>query len=244
MDIAELCTEIVTWLKRMVYSSGGKGAVFGLSGGIDSAVTGALCKRAFPDSCLGIIMPCYSKEIEVEHAKLVAKKLDLPSKIINLDGVFDEMLFSLRVERSRDVHRELAVANIKPRLRMTVLYYFSATMHYRVVGTGNKSEIHIGYFTKYGDGGVDLEPLGSLTKGEVRELARYLGIPEEIIEKKPTAGLWEGQTDEDEMGFTYQELDSYLRGEEVSPAVKEKIEQMHLKSEHKRQLPSIFQKKS
>ena len=106
----------------------------------------------------------------------------------------------------------LTGANIKPRLRMTTLYAFANHLGYRVVGTGNRSELAIGYFTKWGDGGVDLLPLGNLTKTRVRELARHLGVPQRIIDKPPSAGLWEGQTDESEMGVTYEQLDAYLEG--------------------------------
>src|SRR5690606_5628013 len=105
---------------------------------------------------------------------------------------------------------DMAVANLKPRLRMTTVYYVANTRNYLVAGTGNRSELTIGYFTKYGDGGVDLLPIGRLLKAEVRELARELGIPERIITKAPSAGLWAGQTDEGEMGFTYAELERYL----------------------------------
>ncbi len=127
---------------------------------------------------------------------------------------------------------------------MTVLYYYAAVKGYRVMGTGNKSEIYIGYFTKHGDGAADLEPLGDLTKSEVKELGAYLGVPRIIIEKKPTAGLWEGQTDEGEMGFSYEQLDRYLKGQPLEEEIREKIVSLHDQSEHKRLLPPIFQRKA
>jgi NAD+ synthase len=127
---------------------------------------------------------------------------------------------------------------------MSVLYYLAAQHSYRVIGTGNKSEISIGYFTKYGDAGVDFEPIGDLLKEEVRELAAYLEIPREIIERKPTAGLWEGQSDEDELGFSYMELDSYLKGGKVNPAVAAKIKAMQQASQHKCNMPPVFTRRS
>jgi NAD+ synthase len=142
-----------------------------------------------------------------------------------------------------DAASRLAQANIKPRLRMATLYYVANRLGYLVAGTGNRSEIAIGYYTKYGDGGVDLLPLGSLVKSEVRALARDLGVPAPIIEKAPSAGLWLGQTDEGEMGFTYDELDDYLRRgpESVAPAMAMRIERLTRASEHKRNLPPVFQ---
>ena len=243
MNLAGLYEDITGWLRESVLSSGGQGAVFGLSGGVDSALVAALCKSAFGDNCLGLVMPCYGEEIEKEHALLVARKLDLPHKVINLDPVFEAMLFAVRGSGVAQIEKEPATSNIKPRLRMIVLYYFAARKGYRVIGTGNKDEIFTGYFTKYGDSGVDLEPIGDLLKEEVRKLALYAGIPQEIVDKKPTAGLWAGQTDEEEMGFTYEQLDSYLKGREVPSPVREKIEWLNNYSEHKRQLPPIFQKK-
>ncbi|MHC1587128.1 MAG: NAD(+) synthase, partial [Candidatus Syntropharchaeia archaeon] len=141
--------------------------------------------------------------------------------------------------------RDLASANVKPRLRMTTLYYFANKMNYLVAGTGNKSELSIGYFTKYGDGGVDILPIGHLLKTEVRELAKKLGIPEKIIKKIPSAGLWEGQTDEGEIGMSYESLDRILssinsikEGKEV-----ERVKEMIKKAKHKRKPPEIFEPK-
>jgi NAD+ synthase len=243
LKAAELYEEITNWLKKSVFGSGGRGAVLGLSGGIDSAVVAALCKSAFGKEALGLIMPCYGEEIEKEHALLAARQLGLPHEVINLDPVFEALLTAVQGAPASQAGNEPATSNIKPRLRMIVLYYFAARRGYRVIGTGNRDEFFTGYFTKHGDSGVDLEPIGALLKEEVRELALYAGIPREIIDKKPTAGLWAGQTDEEEMGFTYEQLDAYLKGGAVSPPVREKIEWLNRYSEHKRQLPPIFQKK-
>ena len=244
MDTEKQCAKIVNWLKDQVRLSGGDGGVFGLSGGIDSSVVAGLCTRAFGQNCLGVIMPCFSQEIDARHGELVAKTFDLPYVTVPLDETYRALLAAMDVQEGAQNHCNLALANIKPRLRMTVLYYYAAIHHYRVIGTGNKSEIYIGYFTKFGDGGVDLEPLGELTKAEVKQLAGYLGVPREIINKKPTAGLWEGQTDEDEMGFSYADLDGFLAGKPVEPDVEERIKKLHAQSHHKRTGPPIFQKKA
>jgi len=178
--------------------------VVGISGGIDSAVTAVLAKRALGDRVLGLIMPCHSDPTDGEHARLVAAKFGIETEYVDLTPVFDCLVEAL------PPGGRLARGNLKPRLRMTTLYYFANSRNYLVAGTGNKSELAVGYFTKYGDGGVDILPLGDLLKIQVRELAHELGIPEEIIAKPPSAGMWEGQTDEDEMGISYEELDKIL----------------------------------
>jgi len=138
-----------------------------------------------------------------------------------------------------DLRGRVPLANIKPRLRMSTLYFFANTLNYLVAGTGNRSELSIGYFSKYGDGGCDLLPIGQLAKSEVRAMARELNIPPAIIERTPSAGLWLGQTDEEEMGFTYADLEQYLDdgAQAVSPALAMRIERLMRLSEHKRQLP-------
>jgi len=229
-----LVQKLVDWLKERVYEAGAKGAVFGMSGGIDSAVVAVLCKKAFGKNVLGLHLPCYSSQKDEIDAERVAKLYDIPYKKIVLDTVYDAFMKILEPTENKN-----AKINIKPRLRMITLYYYAASYNYLVVGTGNKSELTVGYFTKYGDGGVDLLPLGNLVKTKVRELAKYLEIPQDIIEKPPTAGLWEGQTDEGEMGISYKELDNYILTGIASPEVKEKIDLMNKKSEHKRMLPFI-----
>ncbi len=195
---------ISAWIEERVEEAGAEGVVLGISGGIDSSVAAVLAKRGLGDGVLGLIMPCHSDPTDVEHAQLVTAKFGIEIEYVDLSPVFDRLLEALP---SGD---RVAVANLKPRLRMAVLYYFANSRNYLVAGTGNKSELAIGYFTKYGDGGADILPLGELLKTQVRELARELGIPEEIIVKPPSAGLWEGQTDEGEMGIGYDELGSIL----------------------------------
>ncbi|QGP90907.1 NH(3)-dependent NAD(+) synthetase [Neomoorella glycerini] len=239
MDAAKMVTELVAWLQEEVHKAGARGAVVGLSGGIDSAVVAALCRRAFPENCLGLILPCHSDPADAGDARLVARHLDLPVLEVVLDGVYDQLVLLLTGKPYAAGRRSLALANLKPRLRMMTLYFHANERNYLVIGTGNRSELAVGYFTKYGDGGVDLLPLANLVKSQVRELARYLRLPERIITKAPSAGLWAGQTDEGEMGLTYEVLDHYLLTGEAPPAAKEKIESMAACSAHKRRLPLV-----
>ncbi|EOD00693.1 NAD(+) synthase [Caldisalinibacter kiritimatiensis] len=237
-NVKKVCNELVDWLKEKVEEAGCNGLVFGLSGGIDSAVVAGLAKKAFPNNSLGIIMPAHSNEQDEEHARLVVEALDLDVKKVDLTDVFDKFIEAVNDDGSN----RLATSNIKPRLRMTTLYYHAQKNRYLVCGTGNKSELTIGYFTKFGDSGVDLLPIADFVKYEVRELAKYLNIPEIIINKPPSAGLWENQTDEDEMGFSYKELDNYIKSGEAESEVKEKIERMNKASEHKRRMPLMFKR--
>jgi len=231
INIDKVIEEAVLWIKETVEKAGAKGVVFGLSGGIDSAVVAALCKKAFPEDSLGVIMPCYSNPVDEEHAILVAEAIGLKIRTVVLNKAFDEMKACVGASESDP---RLAIANIKSRLRMITVYYNAGVHNYLVAGTGNRSELTIGYFTKYGDGGVDFMPLTSFVKKEVVELARRLDIPEIVITKPPTAGLWENQSDEQEMGMTYAELDNYILTGEGPEHVKIKVEGMNRRSEHKR----------
>ncbi len=195
---------ISSWIRERVEEAGAEGVVLGMSGGIDSSLTAVLAKKALGDGVLGVIMPCHSDSTDMEYARLVAAKFGIETEYVDLTPVFDRLLGAL------PPGDRVAAGNLKARLRMAVWYYFANSRNYLVVGSGNKSEIMVGYTTKYGDSGADILPLGSLLKKQVRELARELGIPEEIIVKPPSAGLWEGQTDEGEMGISYDELDSIL----------------------------------
>jgi len=222
-----------------VSGAGCAGVVFGLSGGVDSAVVGALCRRAFPDKSLGVLMPCYSPETDMEDAGMVARDLAVCTVTVNLDSVYDSLLSSFPDGAYESSTRKLAEANLKPRLRMTTLYYFANRLRYLVVGTGNRSEIAVGYCTKYGDAGVDILPLGNLLKSQVRELAEHLGIPEKIIRKAPSAGLWSGQTDEGEIGLTYEELDRYIATGEATEEVRRRVDSLACDTAHKTTAPPV-----
>ncbi|SHH63537.1 NAD(+) synthase [Sporanaerobacter acetigenes] len=235
-NVEKICDEIVKWIKERVEESGSKGVVFGLSGGIDSAVVAGLSKRAFPEDSLGIIMPCHSNPIDEKHGILVAESLSLKTIKVDLTDTYDVFMKTL-IDSGEN---KLAKANVKPRLRMTTLYYFAQLNNYLVVGPSNKSELTVGYFTKHGDSGVDILPIASFVKSEVREMAKFLNIPEIIITKAPTAGLWEDQTDEREMGFGYDVLDNYIKTGRAEDELKEKIERLNKRSEHKRKYPPIF----
>lgn len=239
MDVSALSAKLSAWIEEQVRGAGARGCVVGLSGGIDSAVVAALCREVFPHTTLGLIMSCHSNPQDAAHARLVADKFAIPVREINLDQVYDTLLAVLAAPEGEQARRQLAAANIKPRLRMLTLYYHANLLNYLVVGTGNKSELTAGYFTKYGDGGVDILPLGNLVKGEVRQLAQHLGVPEEIITKAPSAGLWAGQTDEGEMGLTYAALDEFIKTGRGEPSVVERINFLHRYSAHKRSMPPL-----
>ncbi len=239
----KLKERIIAWIKREVKKTGRNGGVFGLSGGLDSAVIGVLCKEALGDNALALILPCDSRKEDVDHARLVAERFQIQNVTIDLTRVYKNFL-SIMPEAN-----QVAEANLKPRLRMVALYYYANNLNYLVVGTGNKSEISTGYFTKFGDGACDLLPLGGLYKTEVQKLAWRLGIPDEIIKKPPSAGLWEGQTDEGEMGISYEKLDKILAGLEhgkhlkgVPKGAAAKVKIRMKCSAHKQRLPKIFKR--
>ena len=238
-DTDKTIESIVDWLREKVQNAGAKGVVFGLSGGIDSAVVAALAKKAFPSESLGVIMPINSNPQDEKDAILVASAFELDTTTVDLAPVYHSFLKALPFEGES----VLAKANLKPRLRMMTLYYFAQEMGHLVCGTSNKSELEVGYFTKHGDSGVDLLPIADFVKNEVRELAKALGIPSEIILKAPSAGLWENQTDEKEMGFSYEILDNYILTGQGPQEVVDRIQRMNASSAHKRTYPPKFENK-
>jgi NAD+ synthase len=249
--MSSVAQRLAMWLREQLSAAGGRGLVVGLSGGVDSAVVARLCQLGAPGHALGVLLPCHSDPRDEADAKTVADHFDLPTVRVDLGPPYDALLGSVQTALARlpdvaetpadDIRARVPLANLKPRLRMTTLYAIANRLNYLVVGTGNRAEIAIGYFTKYGDGGVDLLPIGGLLKSDVRKLARDLGVPAPIIDKAPSAGLWMGQTDEGEMGFTYDDLEKYLTegAEGVAPALAMRIERLARASGHKRSLPPI-----
>ncbi len=240
MEWGEFVSKAAKWLRDKTIEANAQGLLVGLSGGLDSAVTSYLIKKAMGTNHLALIMPCENRQEDIDDAYLIASALNLKTQEVNLNPIFETL------KKQLPPGNQIAYANLKPRLRMTTLYFFANNLNYLVVGTGNKSELQVGYFTKYGDGGVDLLPLGNLYKTEVRSLAEYLGLPEKIIEKPPSAGLWEGQTDERELGITYAELDAVLNALEkgdIQGFDQEKIDlilEKMSKAKHKLSLPPVF----
>ena len=225
------------WLSDQVSNAHAKGIVLGLSGGIDSSVLAALGREALGrNGVLGVIMPCHSIPEDEADARLLADSLDVNFERVDLSGVFDALCAG--VGGNLD---SLTMSNIKARLRMVTLYAFAQSRNLLVCGTSNRSEYETGYFTKYGDSGVDLMPLAGFLKREIREMARLLNVPGRIITKAPSAGLYEGQTDESDMGFTYDVLDEYLASGKINdPQAKQRIDVMRRRSEHKRKPIPIF----
>jgi len=240
-DDKPLAERISIWLRERVEEAGAKGLVVGMSGGIDSSVAAALAKKACGDGVLGLIMPCHSNPSSTADAFKVADFLGIRTHVADLTDAYEALI-------SRLPHTGgIELSNVRPRLRMTALYCAAQAAHYLVCGTSNKTETMIGYFTKWGDAACDIQPLAGLYKSQVYRLARDLGIPDEIIEKTPTADLWEGQTDEGEIGMTYAELDAVLHAIEsgyttgCNPDSVQRVRRMMARSEHKRGPIPVFE---
>ena len=216
-EILKIDAEAVSWfitnfIRDYVTSIGAKGLVIGLSGGLDSSTAASLAVRALgPERVVALIMPeeeTYDPE-SVGHAEMVAEELGIKVDYIDITPMLKAFYASLPAYDPSD---DMARANLKPRVRMTCLYYYANRLGYLVCGTTDKSEAMLGYYTKWGDGAADIEPIMDLFKTQVRQLARYLGVPEEIISRPPTPGLLPGQTAEGELGLSYDVLDLVLYG--------------------------------
>lgn len=234
----------VKWLQERVEDAKADGLLVGLSGGLDSAVVAHLIKRAFPNNSLAVIMPIQSNPVDLGHAELVAESCDIKVQTVDLTETHSRMFQMIQSTTKAGEWKEdksrIADANLRARLRMSTLYTIATNYNYLVTGTDNLAEWYTGYFTKYGDGGVDIQPIIDLTKREVAELARALGVPEPVITKEPSADLWTDQTDEEEMGTSYEMIDNYLDGLPIPEREKQIIEAMHIRTEHKRHMPPGF----
>ena len=224
----------VEFIRDVVKKAYADGIVFGNSGGKDSALVGALCKYAC-NNTLGLIMPCGSKrnyELDRADGERIAERFGIDVRVVDLSGVREELLRT--VEGASGELSAAAINNIAPRLRMTTLYAIAAGENRLVAGTGNRSEAYMGYFTKWGDGAYDFNPIADLTVTEIYEFLRFLGAPEFILNKAPSAGLFDGQTDEGEMGITYAAIDKFLLTGEAAKRDFDIISRYNELSEHKR----------
>ena len=220
----------------------------GLSGGIDSTLAAYLaCEAIGKDKVFGITMPSSTTPTEDNvHGIEIAERLGIEYTQVAIDGILNEFLSMTQIEENN-----LAIGNLKARIRMSIIYYHANAKNYLVCGTGNRSEILIGYFTKHGDGACDMEPIGDLYKTDVYKLSEFLNIPHEILDKPPRAGLWTNQTDEDEIGMSYDLLDRILylysernlKNEEIAQELEIPIEDVDMiitkviRSEHKSKVP-------
>jgi len=245
-DYNKIIQSIESFLKDKISKSDAKGIVFGLSGGIDSVVVAYLCSKVFKKNSLALIMPDskISPKTETQDALQIAGNLGLDYKLLDINIIHNS--FSKHLEPN-----ETALGNLRARIRASILYYYANAKNYLVVGTSDKSEYLIGYFTKYGDGSSDLMPIASLYKTQVRQIARTLGVPDSIIAKKSSPHLWMEHTAEEEIGFSYEEIDSVLycivdkklslddaiKKTGIDKASVEKIYQLCKKSQHKRITP-------
>lgn len=229
-DYVKIIDIIANWIDSVIKESGLKGFVYGVSGGIDSALICAIASKFFKDNSLSLRMDINNSSNDVNDANLVVSHFKVNNVNLNLEKVYELMMQTLPDDK-------LASMNLKSRLRMIYLYYYAQSNNYLVCGTSNADEIYTGYYTKYGDSGSDFIPLANLTKYDVRECAKLLGVPSAIINKAPSAGLFDNQKDEDDLKVTYQEIDDYLEKREVKESSILRIELLHKISEHKRNMP-------
>ena len=230
----------VAYIRNKLSEAHADGIVFGNSGGKDSALVGILCKAAC-DNTVGVIMPCSSKRNygeDAEDGRALAGQFGIETRVVDLTPVREAELKALE---GAAVLNDMALTNIAPRLRMTTLYAIGAAENRLVAGTGNRSETYMGYFTKWGDGASDFNPIADLCATEVFAFLRFLNAPASIVEKAPSAGLFEGQTDEADMGVTYKAIDAYLLTGQASEADKAIIDRYHSRSEHKRRPIATFE---
>ncbi len=246
MDTMQSINARVEWIKNLLASSGAKGIIYGNSGGKDCTLVAALSRLATPN-VLGVIMPCNSTQnygSDRDDALLCGKHYDIPQIEIDLSDTKNAIVKALgdhlEEEKASDYSVHMAGININPRLRMTTLYALGQARGYLVAGTGNLDERTLGYFTKWGDGACDFNPIADLTVEEVYAHLRALNCPSSVVDKAPSAGLYPGQTDEDELGIKYSDVDKYVKGEPLPQDIHDKIARAERTSAHKRRMPLLF----
>ncbi len=225
----EYLNYLVDWIREEVKKANANGVIVGISGGIDSSLVAYLAKQAFPSNSLGILMPINrERKMDLDDGLELVNALKMDHKIIDLYEEFDS------IANKTEVTSNLTKGNLQARLRMSTLYAFAQENNYLVLGTDNRAEYYLGYFTKWGDGGCDLLPIVHLYKSEVFDYAKKVGIPNSIINKAPSAGLWDGQTDEKELGFTYNDYEAYDKNQLNDQDLIVRIERQIKSTEHKR----------
>jgi len=230
----------VVFIQKQLEEAGATGIVFGNSGGKDSALVGILCKMACADT-VGLMMPCTAEcnyGEDIADALMITNLFKIEKRMVDLTKTADALKFAMK---GATFLTEAAEINIAPRLRMAALYAIAASEGRLVAGTGNKSERYVGYFTKWGDGAFDFNPIADLTVTEIYEFLTFLDVPKRIIEKPPSAGLYDGQTDEGDMGVTYKAIDEYLQSGVCEPEDMEIIANYHKLSAHKRGNPKVYE---
>ncbi len=233
----------IKWIREYVEKVGAKGIVVGNSGGKDSATVLAMAEKAIgKENVVAVSMPCHSNSNDFEDAKLVAETFGVKFLNVDLSNCYEQMEKEIQSELNRISNEELskeAQINIKPRLRMTTLYGIAQTLGYLVIGTGNLCEAMVGYTTKWGDSASDFNPIGNFTVAEVLEIGRYLGVPEKILKKAPNDGLG-GQTDEEKMGITYQQIAEMIETGNTEENAKKEILKRAQRSKHKREPIPVY----
>ncbi len=240
MNVKEEVEKRVEFIKQVLKESRADGIILGNSGGKDCALVTILSKMA-TDNVVNVIMPCESKRnytVDRDDALKLSKKFDIETYEIDLTDT--KLMLKDAVKDYCGDKSNMHFNNMNPRLRMITLYTIAQSKNLLVAGTGNLSEMTMGYFTKWGDGAYDFDPISDLTVSEVYEMLRYLDAPTEIIEKEPSAGLYEGQTDEKEMGVTYASIEEFIKTGKGPDS--DKIKSVYLKTAHKRSLPKVYRR--
>ncbi|AEI35974.1 NAD(+) synthase [Francisella salina] len=235
--VEQYSNNLIKWLKENCIKYPAEGFVIGISGGIDSAVAASLAvKTGLPTTAL-ILPSKNNQDQDMRDGIELIENLNIEYHTVSIQPAYDTFIEStFNFTNSQNDRQHVIKGNAQARLRMMYLYAYAQQNNRIVIGTDNACEWYMGYFTKFGDGAADILPLINLKKSQVFELGKYLKVPKNIIQKDPSAGLWQGQTDEDEMGVTYKEIDDFLDGKEVSEKALERISFWHNRSHHKRSM--------